>query len=82
MDLKQEKYNKYHITNPNLVSKIYFSFIYHLISEIIDYENKKILDFGEGQGFLKKKINFKIFLWSKIIWYCWRTFWVKRLEKI
>ena len=54
MNLSDKKYSKYHISNPNLVSKIYFSVIYYLVSKIVNYENKKILDFGGGQGFLKK----------------------------
>ena len=59
MNLSDKKYSKYHITNPNLVSKIYFSFIYYLVSKIVNYENKKILDFGGGQGFLKKRLTAK-----------------------
>ena len=57
--LKNNKYRKYHITSPNLVSNVYFSLIYYLISKITNFHNKKVLDFGGGQGFLKKKLKRK-----------------------
>ena len=44
------------VTKPNLVSKFYFDFIYKKIANLINkYEKKIILDFGCGEGFLKKK---------------------------
>lgn len=47
---------KYHVTKGNLISSIYFNFIYLIISNICNFKNKEILDFGGGLGFLKKKI--------------------------
>jgi hypothetical protein len=47
---------KYNVTKGNLISGIYFNFIYFLISIICNFKNKEVLDFGGGLGFLKKKI--------------------------
>jgi 2-polyprenyl-3-methyl-5-hydroxy-6-metoxy-1,4-benzoquinol methylase len=47
---------KYHVTNGNLISSIYFNFNYFIVSNIVNFKNKEILDFGGGLGFLKKKI--------------------------
>jgi len=47
---------KFFITKPNLISRIYFNFIYNKISELIDYKNLNVLDFGGGYGYLKKKL--------------------------
>mgnify|MGYP001199375599 CR=1 FL=1 len=58
---------KYYVTNPNFISIYYFLFIYYLISKITNFNNKKILDYGGGQGFLKQylkkkyKCNIRIF---------------------
>ena len=50
---------KYHVTSPNLASSLYFNFIYLVIGKITNFNNKKVLDFGGGHGFLKKKIQKK-----------------------
>lgn len=43
------------VTKPNFISKLYFNFIYKKIANIINVHNNKIiLDFGCGLGFLKK----------------------------
>jgi 2-polyprenyl-3-methyl-5-hydroxy-6-metoxy-1,4-benzoquinol methylase len=47
---------KFNITKPNFISQIYFKFIYYVISELIDYKNLNVLDFGGGYGYLKKKL--------------------------
>jgi|688.fasta_scaffold27712_6 hypothetical protein len=47
---------KYHVTKGNLISSIYFNFNYFVISNICNFKNKKVLDFGGGWGFLKKKL--------------------------
>jgi len=46
---------KYHVTKGNLISSIYFNFIYLIISNICNFKNKEILDFGGGVGFFKEK---------------------------
>ena len=44
------------VTKPNIFSKFYFNFIYKKIANLINKNEKKIiLDFGCGEGFLKKK---------------------------
>lgn len=48
------------LTEPNFITKYYFNFIYSEIIKIIKIsKKKKILDFGCGQGYLKKKIDQK-----------------------
>ena len=47
---------KYHVTKGNLISSIYFNFNYFVVSNICNFKNKKVLDFGGGLGFLKKKL--------------------------
>lgn len=48
-----------HVTNPNFLSKIYFSVIYFSIVNLLNFNDKKILDFGGGHGFLKKELKKK-----------------------
>jgi 2-polyprenyl-3-methyl-5-hydroxy-6-metoxy-1,4-benzoquinol methylase len=48
--------DKYHVTKGNLISSIYFNFNYFVVSNIVNFKNKKVLDFGGGLGFLKKKL--------------------------
>jgi hypothetical protein len=48
--------DKYHVTKGNLISSIYFNFNYFVVSNIFNFKNKKVLDFGGGLGFLKKKL--------------------------
>lgn len=47
---------KYHVTKGNLISSIYFNLNYLIISNICNFKKKKVLDFGGGLGFLKKKL--------------------------
>ena len=47
---------KYHVTKGNLISSIYFNLNYLIVSNICNFKNKKVLDFGGGLGFLKKKL--------------------------
>lgn len=44
------------VTKPNFLSKFYFNIIYHLVANLIKYRNLKVLDFGGGYGYLKKKL--------------------------
>ena len=60
---------KYHVTKGNLISSIYFNFNYFVVSNICNFKNKKVLDFGGGLGFLKKK-TFKKRSQSKNLRYC------------
>ena len=57
MNKLKKKFSKYHVTNPNFFSKIYFSVIYSSLINLFNFSDKKILDFGGGQGFLKKKLK-------------------------
>ena len=47
---------KYHVTKGNFISSIYFNLNYLIVSNICNYKNKQVLDFGGGLGFLKKKL--------------------------
>ena len=47
---------KNHVTKGNFISNIYFNFIYFLIANLVNYQNKIVVDFGGGLGFLKKKL--------------------------
>lgn len=60
---------KNHVTKGNLISNFYFSFIYLIISNMCDYKNKKVLDFGGGLGFLKDiliKKGAKVKIYDKV----------------
>jgi len=59
MNKLKKKFSKFHVTNPNFFSKIYFSVIYSSLINLFNFSDKKILDFGGGQGFLKKKLKKK-----------------------
>ena len=54
--MKKDLFKKYHVTQPNLITNVYFNFIYNLVSNIIVFNKKKVLDFGGGVGHLKKKL--------------------------
>ena len=47
---------KYHVTKGNIISSFYFNFIYFLISNVCNYKNQKVLDYGGGLGYLKSKL--------------------------
>jgi hypothetical protein len=60
---------KNHITKGNIISKFYFNLIYFLISNLINYKNKLVLDFGGGLGFLEKKLikkGAKVVVYDKV----------------
>ena len=50
------KVKKYHVTKYNLISGLYFNLNYLIIANVCDFKNKKVLDFGGGLGYLKKKL--------------------------
>ena len=52
--MESETLEKNHVTKGNFVSNLYFNLIYFVISNLINYRNKVVLDFGGGLGFLKK----------------------------
>ena len=54
--MESETLEKNHVTKGNFVSKLYFNLIYFVISNLINYRNKVVLDFGGGLGFLKKRL--------------------------
>ena len=47
---------KNNITKGNFISKIYFNFNYFIVENICNFNNKNVLDFGGGLGFLKKRL--------------------------
>ena len=60
---------KNHVTKGNFISNIYFNFIYFLIANLVNYQNKIVLDFGGGLGFLKKKLikkGAKVIIYDKV----------------
>lgn len=57
--MKKEILDKNHVTRGNIISKIYFEIMYLIISKLINYNDKVVLDFGGGLGFLKKKLTKK-----------------------
>ena len=60
---------KFSITKPNFITKFYFEMIYKTIIKVGNFnEDKVILDFGCGYGYLKK-LNIKLGNKSQIINY-------------
>tara|TARA_B110000285_G_C14924166_1_gene514119 strand:- start:86 stop:631 length:546 start_codon:yes stop_codon:yes gene_type:complete len=59
MKLKiKKKKNQFNITNHGMISSLYFNTIFNNIIALIEREKKvKILDFGCGYGYLKKKLR-------------------------
>ena len=47
---------KNNITKGNFISKMYFNFNYFIVENICNFNNKNVLDFGGGLGFLKKRL--------------------------